>query len=442
MLTLPGFVAGLVSTWYGGILGVGEFTWLYGISNWLIFGVPYYVFALVFAFWFAKRVRESEVLSIPDMLMRRYGRATAGLGALLVYAISSPAPYILMQGVLIQVVTGWDLLPALLVGAVLTGILMALGGFSSVVNMDLLQFLLMFLGFAVLLTFLLVGQGISVLFSPALPENHLRLFGGHGVQYVFVWFLIASWTIVAPPFHQFTLSARDGTTAKWGILLSVLCWMVFDAMTTLCGLYAKVLLPNLSVPTMAFPLLGEAVLPVFFKGLFFLGMFATILSTTTGFTFISAATLGHDVLAPLLGLRDDQGIRRATRGALGVTMIVGMIAALVIPSIINLWYVIGTVFIPGILLPLLTAYYPRLAVSARATLASMVLGFGTAVAWVLAGAMLGSLHAPSYPLGLEPMIPGIFASGLPYCLRKRFVLSVTKEARINNTPDQRKESGR
>ena len=34
-LTLPAFVATLVATWYGGILGIGEYTWRYGVSNWL-----------------------------------------------------------------------------------------------------------------------------------------------------------------------------------------------------------------------------------------------------------------------------------------------------------------------------------------------------------------------------------------------------------------------
>ncbi|UCE25140.1 MAG: hypothetical protein JSU74_03570, partial [Candidatus Zixiibacteriota bacterium] len=36
VLTLPAFVASLVSTWYGGILGVGEYSYLYGLSNWLV----------------------------------------------------------------------------------------------------------------------------------------------------------------------------------------------------------------------------------------------------------------------------------------------------------------------------------------------------------------------------------------------------------------------
>src|SRR5512135_3674919 len=56
-LTLPMFVATLFSTWYGGILGVGEFSYRYGISNWVVFGVPYYFFALIFALFLAKKVR-------------------------------------------------------------------------------------------------------------------------------------------------------------------------------------------------------------------------------------------------------------------------------------------------------------------------------------------------------------------------------------------------
>ncbi|HUL44323.1 MAG TPA: hypothetical protein VLY03_08200, partial [Bacteroidota bacterium] len=44
-LTLPVFVMSLVSSWYGGVLGVGEFSYRYGLSNWFTQGLPYYIFA-------------------------------------------------------------------------------------------------------------------------------------------------------------------------------------------------------------------------------------------------------------------------------------------------------------------------------------------------------------------------------------------------------------
>ena len=56
-LTVPVFVMTLVSTWYGGILGVGEFSYRYGISNWTVQGVPYYFFALIFALLLAKPIK-------------------------------------------------------------------------------------------------------------------------------------------------------------------------------------------------------------------------------------------------------------------------------------------------------------------------------------------------------------------------------------------------
>ena len=47
-LSLVGFIATLVTTWYGGILGVGENTLLYGIQTWFIFALPYYFFAIIY----------------------------------------------------------------------------------------------------------------------------------------------------------------------------------------------------------------------------------------------------------------------------------------------------------------------------------------------------------------------------------------------------------
>src|SRR5881409_1633359 len=63
-VTLPALVATLVATWYGGILGVGEYSYRYGISNWLVFGVPYYVGAALFAFLVAKRARRRRLFTV------------------------------------------------------------------------------------------------------------------------------------------------------------------------------------------------------------------------------------------------------------------------------------------------------------------------------------------------------------------------------------------
>ena len=119
-LTTPIFVMTLVSTWYGGILGVGEFSYRYGISNWVVQGVPYYFFAIIFAFLLAKRIRKTNFTTIPDKLEEAYDRKTAVLGSVLTFLLMTPAPYVLMIGVLLQMVTGWSLTLCVITGTIAT----------------------------------------------------------------------------------------------------------------------------------------------------------------------------------------------------------------------------------------------------------------------------------------------------------------------------------
>ncbi len=113
-VSLPAFVANLVATWYGGILGVGEYSYRYGVSNWLVFGVPYYVAALVFALVIAPRARRSQALTIPEQLRTAYGPGVGFLGAFVVLLMTVPGAYVLMAGTLASEMLG---LPLVLAGA-------------------------------------------------------------------------------------------------------------------------------------------------------------------------------------------------------------------------------------------------------------------------------------------------------------------------------------
>ena len=101
-LSLPGFIATLVATWYGGILGVGENTYHYGIQTWFIFAFPYYVFGLLFAIFLAPKIRNLPHHSIPDHFRKHFGHNAGIFSAVLILFLASPAPYILSFGILLQ----------------------------------------------------------------------------------------------------------------------------------------------------------------------------------------------------------------------------------------------------------------------------------------------------------------------------------------------------
>ncbi len=409
-LTVPVFVMTLVSSWYGGVLGVGEYSYRYGISNWITQGAPYYVFAAVFAFLLAKRIRSTNLFTIPDKLQDSYGRPTAVLGAALTFLLMTPAPYILELAVLLQLVTGWTLTVCILTGTAAATVYLIFGGFRSDVHTDVFEFFPMFLGFAVILPFAVLRFGGFDFIARNVPAVLLTWNGGNSVQFVIVWFFIALWTLVDPSFHQRCYAARSGEVAQKGILLSIIFWFVFDAMTATAGLYARAALPGIEQPIMAYPLLAELTLPSVAKGLFYVGMLATVMSTLNTFAFVSATTMGRDIVLRLRKAPLAADENRYTQWGLLATAILSIVLARAIPSVIRLWYAIGTAIIPGLLVLLVTSYFEKWRVRPRYAFGAMLLGWLTSTTWLLVGwsQQLGS--SEHYPLGIEPMYPGLVAS--------------------------------
>jgi SSS family solute:Na+ symporter len=415
-LTLIPFVATLVSTWYGGILGVGEFTYLNGVVNLMIFGLPYYIFATLYAIFLAARIREGNALTIPDRFRHHFGSRSARLSAGLVFLLTTPAPYLLMLGVMLNFLLGLDLWLAILIGMAFSTIYLWYGGFQAVVRTDLLQFALMFTGFALLVGVLIAAEPLQRMWQE-LPLGHRDWRGAEHLswQIILVWFLIASWTFVDPGFYQRCAAARTGQTAARGILLSVGFWFLFDLLTTTVGLYAVSQLPNLSGESAgavaAYPLLGAKVLPLGIRGLFFAALLAVIMSTIDSFVFIGATTLGRDFIPQKQG--SDPALERGRiRWGIVASGFIGYLLAISVPSVVELWYTLGMVLVPGLLLPILVTFHPRLMLSDVKALIICLAGVGTAGIWLLSPRLVQWLGgaADHYPLGLQPMLPGLIIS--------------------------------
>jgi len=414
-LTLPGFVVTLVATWYGGILGIGEYTWRYGLSNWLVFGVPYYLAAGCFAVFLAGRARRSLALTIPDQLERHYGRPAALVGAAVLTVMTAPAPYVLMLGILVQLATGWPLWLGVLLGTFLSVGYVYRGGLRAVVATDAVQFILMYVAFLVLVPACVARYGGWSFLAQNLPAGHLLWDGGRGWQAILVWYFIALVTLVEPTFYQRCYAARSASTARRGIWVSILFWLVFDLLTTTAGLYARAVLPDLAEPVAAFPSLAQQTLSPFWQGLFFVGLLATIMSTVDSYAFICAVTIGRDIVqrwrAPAdADLQTSVAVEAVPsslpliRISLVLTAILTMALAMWARSVILLWHHVGSVVTPVLLLPLALSHTSHRA-PARLTLAAMCGAGFVSLAWLAAGRGEPFLQ-------VEAIFPGLAVSSL------------------------------
>jgi SSS family solute:Na+ symporter len=408
-LTLPSFVATLVTTWYGGILGIGEFAYNYGLSTWIVFGLPYYIFALLYALILAPRVRKAGTLTIADMFYQKYGKSAGLFGSICLLFMTTPAPYILIVALIIQIILGWSFFVCILAGTFFSIIYINWGGFRSVVRTNEMQFILMYGSFIILLCYAIFHFGSWTYLKTNLPAMHLNWHGNNSIQYILVWFFIAFWTFVDPGFHQRCSAARTEQVARRGILVSILFWFIFDFLTLTTGLYAAASLKGIK-PALAYPLLADLLLPSFLKGLFFSGMLAVVMSTIHSYALLSAITFGHDIVWRVKKQPAENRTVLSTRFGLLITALVSILLVYFIPSVIQLWYIIGTLFIPPMLLPLLTAYYPQFQLKSRPTFLVMLFSFSISLFWFAWGRMHNIAGFVRYPFNLEPFFPGLMAS--------------------------------
>ena len=350
-LTLPLFVITLVATWYGAVLGVGEFVHQYGIVVLLCFGVPYYLAAIIYAVSIAPRIRQTLGTTIPERIADTYGRSAGRVAAVLVFIVTSPAPYVLMAGELLHAVTGWDVTLATIVITTISMGYVIKGGLRSDVAANVVQIVLMYAGFALLLFYAMQQfGGIGTLVAS--QTQRLDVPGTLGWSGILAWWIIALQTFIDPNFHQRAAAAVTPTTARRGILVSVLCWMVFDILTITTALYA-VTYVDVPRPIDAHLYLAQAVLPPVAKGIFVGGIFAAILSTLDGYAIVHGMTVGRDIIDAWRG-------RSATVASFRIGIVIAGIAAVImsiaLPSVIGLFMSLAGYTVPGLLMPLVLSY--------------------------------------------------------------------------------------
>lgn len=403
------FILTNVSTWYGGILGVGEFTYRYGILSWVSQGLPYYFFAILFAIFFASKIRNSSLFTIPDKLEEVYGKKVGLLSAVIIFILVSPAPYLLMVGSLLSLIFGINIFWGLLIGIALSTSYLFVGGYKSDLLTDAFQFFVMFAGFIIIIFISFDDFGGAEYLINNLPETHLQFTGGTSVVYVTVWFLIALWTFTDPGFHQRCYAAKDGNTAKWGIIISVFLWFGFDFLTNATGLFARAAMPDLENPVLVFPIYAEKILGSGFKGIFYAGLFATILSTLNSFLFLSATTFGRDFIFKIKKETDDSNLKRYTRIGLIVSSITAIILGILFDSVIEIWYTIGSICIPGIILLIFGAYFEKYKVTNKTAFYEIIISILASLTWL---AVRPNFYDVNIIGEIEPMIVGLAAASL------------------------------
>jgi len=293
-LSLPLFVSTLVATFYGGIIAVSQITYKSGIYGFFTQGVFWYLTYLIFAFFLVDKIRAFKAITLPELVQKLYGKKSAFLASIFSLFSLIPVAYVISLGIIFQAFLGGDLIFWSFLAVIFVVIYSLFGGFQAVVISDIIQSFLMFGAVLLVFIFSLKTFGDFSFLKENLPSYYFKPTSNQGWLETLIWFFFALSVLVNPNFYQRCFAAKNGLTAKLGILISTFLWILFDLALLLGVLYAKAAFPNLE-PESSYLVYFCKIIPNGLKGFVLVGIVATVLSTIDSCLFLASTNLTYDL---------------------------------------------------------------------------------------------------------------------------------------------------
>lgn len=225
-LTTPLLLCTLVSTYYGldVLFGGSEVSYQEGLVAFFVYLRPYYLAILVAAFLIARKLRDREFMSLPDVAARYYGNGTRAMIAVASWLYALPLLSIMGMGILLDIVAGIPFAWGVLLGATISVIYTILGGLLADALTDTVQFVLMCvtLGIAAVLALGELG-GVTGL-EASLPASYFEPTGTYPTWVLIVFAGSALSALIEPAFYQRVFAAVNHRAIVVALGFSALVW--------------------------------------------------------------------------------------------------------------------------------------------------------------------------------------------------------------------------
>lgn len=332
-------------------------------------------------------------LTTGDLFESRFDRRTGTLAAVVIGIawFTFAGGQIIAGAKLLQATTEMNLTIAVLLSGTVILAYTALGGLKAVIYTDVFQMVVLLFGLlflAVPIGLYTVGGwgGIVAHFSANPDTASLVDWGAVGWKKALGWFfsIFPVWFISIAAMQRI-VAARDEKTARRAFLLTgvPIEWPLFAIGSTLVGLIARMLLPDLSDPEMATPMIIIELLPVGIAGIVIAAYIAAVMSTADSVLMGPVAIFTNDIyrkfLRPNASEQSIVHVARITTLVLGVLSI-GM--AYLVPNVLQLILYAYTFGAAGLFFPMLGLLFWK-RTTARGAFWSMLGGGSVAIAWVI-----------------------------------------------------------
>ena len=396
-------------TGLSGLFGTPQYVYEYGIAGWWWWATfPIGVF--IMGMTMAKLLRRRMHVTLPDVVDVNHSSKAVRVAASLVTVwnyLAWTAGQV--AGIVLVITTFTDLngTAAVIVAYIIIVLFTLLGGFRAVVYTDSLQavLFLVVLGLVIPAVLLLHYDVPEALAQTTSIDGFYKLFGSVPAGTMITWWLLAPAGFIDNMALQRVFAAKDEKSAKGNITAAFLLMIIFGLILMFIGIMARFILPAGSDPASAMLNLSQLVLPKGMLGLLVAAFAGVAVSTASSTLLVCSSTLEQDVYSVLRNTGKEKRASSLLVNRLFVVLVglIALVLALKVPSVTQILMYGYSVYVPGLLLPVIAGSF-HWKLSDRAMLLTIVSGVLTAVILILMG--------EPFPGSLG----GLIVSAIPFCI--------------------------
>lgn len=371
---------------------------------------------------YAKKLRKSGGMTLPDYLAYRFNSRTLRGWSAIVIAFTSVL-YLVSQinvmGFVLQSLIGLPTFWGKFLGTFIFVAYVAMGGLRAVIWTNIAQFAVIWLALICLVP--VINQATGG-WSELLVSVEQQAPGWTSVQgTTWDWPFLLSWYVLVFVGYSTRMelvtklfAARDIRVARWSIPATAFLMIGFLLFGGLyLGAAARVLVwDQIATPDQAFPMLVALLAGPWISAFVLTAVASATMSTTDSLLLMSGASISHDLIRKCV--HEPFGIIRSESYYLRIirhtTVIVGLLAFLL--SLLNLgliWQIVSYAFAvtaAAFFFPLIAGMLSKLT-SAKAALLSSICGTAVTVVWTAF-----TITKADWAQVTHPVIPGILTSGV------------------------------
>ena len=339
-----------------------------GLSAWWWVGSAALGTAIL-AFWIGPRIwrvaTKHGLYTVGDYLEHRYGRSVRALVTSLLW-IATPtalAAQLIALAKILEFVAGVPEWAGVLTGAVVMTAYFTSGGLLTSAWVNMVQLVVLTVGFAIAVPWALIAAGGWSAVVAAAPEtsDYMSFWRGGTSGWIYLA-LVAPNFIVSPGLIQKAYGAVDERAIRVGLGATAVALLAFAIAPPLFGMIARVYDPDLVDIEHALMLVLTTGLPTMVGSLGLAAVLSAEISSADAILFMLSTSLSKDLYKRFVRPdASDAQVLKVARGAAVGGGALGVLLALVLPSVIGAISVFYALMAVCLFVPLVAGLYSRLA---------------------------------------------------------------------------------